>query len=192
MTITVTQAIKDTISRGGETQFPLLVNIHLGTGDTIRLTTNQESLTYDGNYYSSDSYPLKNVVLGGSGALVERERFSVSFVDSARTIHPFLQQHKTATISIEVLVVRPDGSYAGSFPIASGIMSNVIHGINSSSPRNQPEALTTVDVVGLFPKLDYTSFRRTTEESQRKFDSSDNIFEYVNVPLDQVWGHEDG
>lgn len=192
MTITVTQGVADAISQEHETQFPLLVTISLSNGEDIRLTTNTEAITYNENYYGVDSFPLKNVVLGGSGALVERERHTISFVDSTRTIHQFFKQNKTARVSVEILVVQPDGDYAGSFPVASGIISNVIHGINEASPTGQPEALTTIDIVGLFPKLDYTSFRRTTEQSQRKFDSSDNIFEYVNVPLDQVWGHEDG
>ena len=191
MTITVTDSVKNAIQDAKETNFPLLITIQEANGNVVRLTNAPEDVTYANEYYSSDSFPINNVSLSNSGASVERERFGITFVDSARTIHPYFNNNKTAKISVGILVIAPEGEHVGVIPITSGILSRATHSVTTDPSTGSAQALTTIEVIGLFPKLDYSSFLRTTKESQNRLGRFDNIFDYVNVPLDQVWGSDD-
>ena len=179
-----------------ETNFPLIITIKVSEDNIVYLTTAPEDVRYNNIVYRSDAMPIKSTVVSATGILAERERFSISFVDSDRSIQQYFESIvNDIDIALGVLVLNLDSIPIGSIQLSSGRLSQVTHGVAQGGESGKAEAITIISVIGLFPKLDDFSFARTTKQSQSRFDllrndplRRDNIFDYVNIPIDRRWG----
>ena len=208
MTIRVDDKVAEYLKR---TPFPLwhlLIEIREGESEeeTLYLTdapheirnriSSRDGRTTKTAVWSPNFMKIQTVSNSISGAVVDREKFTIVVADSDRSVHKyFTPVNRGIEVLIRMFVYDDEEGEIGLIEWSKGNLSKV-----SFTPTQRGGALsatTTLECIGLFPKLDQTVNRTNTPASQARYDphaldpdNRDTIFDFVGGTVNRVWGED--
>ena len=116
---------------------------------------------------------------------VSRDIWGVNF--AGKTWYERLKDYFTgATVHLQLAVLDEDGDVIGNpFSLYKGV------GASCAFEAQGTQTVTSIEFTGPFARIDNKFERVTTDENQRRVDSTDNAFEYVHVVQNvQTWGQK--
>ena len=173
--------------------YVVLMEFENTQGENLRVAVAPQDYTVGDVRYLSSGLDTIDVSVSDDRGLLDREAFTITVVDTDRSIHSAYEKQRSINIEISLLALHRDSQeQLGVINWTGGELSHVVHTVSKIGRGTEAQGVTTFHGIGLFPKISAAGTRRTTKNSQEKYLQGvpDNVFDYVGDIESKVWGPE--